>query len=251
MVSKIKHKEVPFGYKNVTVSDKLKLVENLFNDIAPKYDLMNDIMSLLLHRAWKQKMLNNLNLKTNPICLDLAGGTGDIAIKIVNSYPNATVYNCDLSNKMILHGKKRAWNSGITNSIEWVCGDGALLPFTNNKFDLVTIAFGLRNCAKLEETVIEMSRVLKPGGRFFCLEFSPTSDLKIQPFYDFYSFKIIPILGKIFANNANAYKYLVESIRRFPPPETIEKMMCNAGIKSIKTKKFLGGIAYLYSGWAI
>lgn len=249
MNSKVKHKEVPFGYKNVTVSDKLQLVGNLFNDIAPKYDLMNDIMSFLLHRIWKEKMLYSLNLNANSVCLDLAGGTGDIAIKIADLYSDAKVYVCDLSNNMILHGRRRAWNSGLTDSIKWICGDGAYLPFTTNKFDLVTISFGLRNCSQIEETVFEISRVLKPGGRFFCLEFSSKLEPKIKPIYDLYSFKIIPLLGKMFANNMDAYKYLVESIRRFPPPEEIETIMYNAGIRSIKSKKFLGGIAYLYSGW--
>ena len=225
MNNKIKHKEVPFGYKNVTISDKLQLVGNLFNDIAPKYDLMNDIMSFLLHRVWKEKMVSNLNLNSKSICLDLAGGTGDVAIKIADLYPDAKVFICDLSNNMMLQGRRRAWDYGLTDSIKWVCGDGAYLPFTTNKFDIVTISFGLRNCAQIEETVFEISRVLKPGGRFLCLEFSSKLDSRIRPFYELYSFKIIPVLGKIFSNNKNAYTYLVESIRRFPPPERIEKIM--------------------------
>ena len=243
--------KVFFGYKKVFSNQKTNLIKELFNNASQNYDLMNDIMSLGIHRLWKKDLIDHLNLTKNCNILDLAGGTGDIAVGIKKKYLFPKVFVCDLSNNMILQGKINALNRGVYEGIHWITGDANNIPIKSNSMDNVTISFGLRNVSDIPLTLTECVRVLKPGGRFLCLEFTPEITDILKPFYNIYSFKIIPLLGKIFANNEPAYRYLVESIRNFPMPADLATIMEHTGLGTIRIKRYLGGIACLHSAWKI
>ena len=203
---------------------KAPLVRAVFDSVAGRYDLMNDLMSAGIHRWWKAEMVRRLNPRPGQRLIDVAGGTGDIARRALprlapsgaGSAAGGGVVVCDANRQMLEIGRALALDDGILAGIEWLCGDAEALPFADRSFDLYTIAFGLRNVTRIERALAEARRVLKPGGRFLCLEFTPAVAPLLQPLYDFYSFQVLPLLGQIVTGNRDAYTYLVESIRRFP-----------------------------------
>ena len=239
-----------FGFNEIPLKDKTKKVQDLFSRVASRYDLMNDLMSLGAHRLWKQKFVRRLPLKRGDTILDVAGGTGDIAIGIKETYPhldlNITV--CDLTSSMVEEGRDRSINKGYLNKISWACGNAETLPISDNSVDLYTIAFGLRNIADKEKTLREANRVLKPGGSFFCLEFSHPVLPLLSKAYDAYSFNVLPILGKYVASDQEAYQYLVESIRKFPDQETLLHKTKEAGFFEAGFESWWGGITALHYG---
>lgn len=235
-----------FGYKKVKTQLKTGMMHTLFSSVSPKYDLMNDVMSFGLHRCWKKSFVRELDLRSDMEILDVAGGTGDIALKIAKnkSYLNPQITVCDLTYDMLHEGKKKALNSGILN-INWHTGNAEQLPYPDASFDRVTIAFGLRNVTNKSQAISEMSRVLKPGGKWFCLEFTPPSGL-IKNVYDAYSFHIIPWIGERLAKDRDAYQYLVESIRQFPTPEDLKNNITHNGFSQCAFQKWTGGIVALH-----
>ncbi|HEY8872002.1 MAG TPA: class I SAM-dependent methyltransferase [Stellaceae bacterium] len=233
----------------------------VFDSVAGRYDLMNDLMSAGIHRWWKAEMVRVLNPRPGQRLLDVAGGTGDIARRalprVAPPYAGAGatvgggVVVCDANRQMLDTGRAGALDDGILAGIEWLCGDAEALPFADRSFDLYTIAFGLRNVTRIERALSEARRVLKPGGRFLCLEFTPAVAPLIQPLYDFYSFEVLPLLGQIVTGNRDAYTYLVESIRRFPPQSVLTEMVAAAGLERARYRNLTGGIAALHSAWRL
>jgi len=235
-----------FGFKSVKSKLKTGLVSDLFSRVSNQYDVMNDVMSFGLHRCWKKSFIEKLALKSNMKILDVAGGTGDIAIRIAKdkAYLAPQVTVCDLTYDMVCQGKDKAVNAGVLG-IRWHIGNAEKLPYADASFDRVTIAFGLRNVANKDAALNEMARVLKPGGTLSCLEFSPPEGA-LKPFYDLYSFKIIPWVGERIAKNREAYQYLVESIRQFPKPSILREMILNHGFSTCIYEKWTGGIVVLH-----
>ena len=235
-----------FGFKSVKSKLKTGLVSDLFSRVSNQYDVMNDVMSFGLHRCWKKSFIEKLALKPNMKILDVAGGTGDIAIRIAKdkAYLAPQVTVCDLTYDMVCQGKDKAVNAGVLG-IRWHIGNAEKLPYADASFDRVTIAFGLRNVANKDAALNEMARVLKPGGTLSCLEFSPPEGA-LKPFYDLYSFKIIPWVGERIAKNREAYQYLVESIRQFPKPSILREMILNHGFSTCIYEKWTGGIVALH-----
>ena len=233
-----------FGFTQVAREEKPRLVQDLFNRVADDYDVMNDLMSLGVHRLWKDSFVSHLRPFKSMNLLDLAGGTGDIAARVLDRTDNqADVVVCDLSEGMVRAGKKR-----FGARMGWVVGDALRLPFSDRHFDGVTMAFGLRNVADIDACLQEIHRVLKPGGRFCCLEFSQVHWPVLDRIYEEYSFKLIPRIGAMVAKDRAAYQYLVESIRRFPPQEELVMKMRNAGFGAAKYANLSGGIAAMHSG---
>ncbi len=238
---------VPFGFEDIAANEKTQKVQDLFGRVASSYDLMNDLMSGGLHRLWKREMIKTLAPLANMHILDVAGGTGDIAFGILKQQPLATVTICDLTPGMLTEGRKKATQT----SIQWVCGDAAYLPFPKHTMDAYTIAFGLRNVTEMQAALCEAHRVLKPGGRFLCLEFSQVQYPVLRDLYEKYSFSIIPKIGGWVAQDEMAYQYLVESIARFPPQEELKQMLCDAEFEQVTYSNLSGGIAAIHSGWKI
>ncbi|MDN5248433.1 MAG: bifunctional demethylmenaquinone methyltransferase/2-methoxy-6-polyprenyl-1,4-benzoquinol methylase UbiE [Wolbachia endosymbiont of Tyrophagus putrescentiae] len=227
---------------------KAKLVKEIFDSVADRYDIMNDIMSLGMHRLWKDKMVDNMHLVRNVKVLDVAGGTGDIALRIVKKEPSSKVTVCDINQNMLNKGHDKAINLNCLD-LNWVCADAENLPFEDSVFDYCTIAFGIRNVSDRKKALSEMHRVLKPGGKFVCLEFAPThyQHKMFNKLYDFYSFKIIPKIGGIFANDQGAYEYLVKSIREFPAQDDFKDEIENAGFKDVKFRNMSCGVVAIHS----
>lgn len=246
--------ETDFGFRRVPEADKASLVRGVFSSVAPRYDLMNDLMSFGIHRLWKAEMVAWLNPRPGQRMLDVAGGTGDVALlALPRLVPSAggRVVVCDANTEMVEVGRARAIDEGILTGIEWLGGDAEALPFADRSFDLCTIAFGLRNVTRRERALAEARRVLKPGGRFLCLEFTPSVAPLLQPLYDLYSFHFLPLLGQIVTGDRDAYSYLVESIRRFPAQGELAEMMTAAGLDRAKYRNLTGGIAALHSAWRL
>jgi demethylmenaquinone methyltransferase / 2-methoxy-6-polyprenyl-1,4-benzoquinol methylase len=243
-----------FGYRDVPADQKEGLVREVFSSVARNYDLMNDLMSGGVHRIWKDAMIDWLNPQPGWRVLDVAGGTGDIAFRIARTVrarhgePNVVV--CDINVDMVAEGIRRAAEKG-EGAIRWANGDAQALPFPENYFDAYTIAFGIRNVTTIETALTEARRVLKPGGRFLCLEFSQVQVPGLDALYDGFSFSILPRLGQMIAGNGDAYRYLVESIRRFPPQAKFAKMIEQAGLSRVAIRNLSGGIAALHSAWKI
>lgn len=239
-----------FGFQTVTSDEKTHKVRQVFERVAKKYDLMNDLMSLGIHRYWKRQFIQMLPLKAGQKIIDVAGGTGDIARHIQETHPHLglEVIVCDLTPSMVLVGRDRALNKGITHGLHWTCGNGESLPFPDNSMDIYTIAFGLRNITHIEKALSEAVRVLKPGGTFACLEFSNVDHPLWQKIYDLYSFSLLPWLGEIIAQDRESYQYLVESIRRFPAQDRLSEMMRATGMQQVSWQNWLGGISCIHMG---
>ncbi len=243
-----------FGFREVPEAQKAPLVRGVFSSVANRYDLMNDLMSGGVHRLWKSAMIDWLRPRPGQDFLDLAGGTGDIAFRIVRRLePDAAgrIVVCDLTPDMLGVGRDRALDRGLLNGIEWSCGDAESLPFPDRSFDAVTIAFGLRNVTHIDRALAEARRVLRPGGRCLCLEFSKVVLPLLAELYDRYSFAVLPRLGELVAGDAESYRYLVESIRRFPPQEELAGRIADVGLDQVKIRNLSGGIAALHSAWRL
>jgi demethylmenaquinone methyltransferase/2-methoxy-6-polyprenyl-1,4-benzoquinol methylase len=244
--------EVDFGFRRVPEAEKAPLVRDVFDRVATRYDLMNDLMSAGIHRLWKADMVAWLKPRAGQRLIDVAGGTGDIARRVVPALGTAGgAIVCDVNQSMIEVGRVRALDDGILSGIEFLCGDAEQLPFADCSFDLYTIAFGIRNVTRLDRALAEARRVLRPGGRFLCLEFTPAVTPLLKPLYDLYSFRVLPLLGQIVTGDRDAYTYLVESIRRFPPPEMLSRMVEAAGLGQARFRSLTGGVAALHSAWRI
>ena len=218
---------------------------------------MNDLMSVGIHRWWKAEMVAWLKPRAGQRLLDVAGGTGDIALRALprlvphEDAEGAGVLVCDVSEAMLAIGRARALDQGILGGIEWLCADAERLPVADRSVDLYTIGFGLRNVTRLDFALAEAKRVLKPGGHFLCLEFTPEITPFLQPLYDLYSFQIVPLLGQIVTGDRDAYAYLVESIRRFPRQSHLAEMIAQAGLDQVKFRNLTGGVAALHSAWRL
>ncbi|HEY1794880.1 MAG TPA: bifunctional demethylmenaquinone methyltransferase/2-methoxy-6-polyprenyl-1,4-benzoquinol methylase UbiE [Stellaceae bacterium] len=244
--------EVDFGFRRVPEAEKAPLVRDVFDRVATRYDLMNDLMSAGIHRMWKADMVAWLKPRAGQRLIDVAGGTGDIARRVLPALGRTGgAIVCDVNHSMIEVGRTRALDDGILSGLEFLCGDAERLPFADRSFDLYTIAFGIRNVTRLEHALAEARRVLRPGGRFLCLEFTPAVTPLLKPFYDMYSFRILPLLGQIVAGDSEAYTYLAESIRRFPPPDALVRMIEATGFGQVRFRSLTGGIAALHSAWRI
>src|SRR5215470_10453639 len=242
-----------FGFRQVPLEDKQALVDDVFRSVAPRYDLMNDLMSGGLHRAWKDVMVHTVNPPKGDrpfALLDLAGGTGDIAFRVVAKGGAGTrVTVADINTEMLEVGRARAEERGL--DVTFVEANAEALPFADRSFDAMTIAFGIRNVPRIEQALAEAFRVLKLGGRFLCLEFSTVDVPGFDRLYDLYSFNVIPALGRAVAGDGEAYRYLVESIRRFPRPDVFADMMRTAGFRRVAFQRMAGGIVALHSGWRL
>jgi demethylmenaquinone methyltransferase / 2-methoxy-6-polyprenyl-1,4-benzoquinol methylase len=244
-----------FGFRAVPEGDRQGLVNKVFASVASRYDLMNDLMSGGLHRLWKRELITMLNAprSAKPFkLLDVAGGTGDIAIRYAkDSGLNTTAVICDISPEMIDVGRHRITEAGLDSRITCVEGNAEELPFETASFDAYTIAFGIRNVTHIDKALAEAHRVLKVGGRFLCLEFSECRVPILDRAYDFHSFEVIPRLGQWAANDAESYRYLVESIRRFPKQEAFAELIGNAGFSRATYRNLTGGIAAIHGAWKI
>jgi demethylmenaquinone methyltransferase/2-methoxy-6-polyprenyl-1,4-benzoquinol methylase len=257
-------KNTDFGFQQVPLEDKQALVDDVFHSVARRYDLMNDLMSGGLHRAWKDALVTAVNPpKAGPgghtdniertfHLLDIAGGTGDIAFRtIAAGGPGTRATVIDINPDMLEVGRARAAERGLEDTVAFVEGNAEALPFPARSYDAVTIAFGIRNVPRIETALAEAHRVLRFGGQLLCLEFSAVDVPGLDTLYDFYSFNVIPALGRAVAGDADAYRYLVESIRRFPRPDAFAEMMRKAGFARVSYQRMTGGIVALHSGWRL
>lgn len=240
-----------FGFETVPEAEKAKKVQGVFTSVASKYDIMNDVMSLGVHRIWKEAMMDWLAPRPSQKLLDVAGGTGDISFKFLKRAGSGHATVLDITENMLIEGRKRAEANQVLDSLNWVVGDAMALPFADNSFDVYTISFGIRNVTRPQEALNEAFRVLRPGGRLMVLEFSQIPVPLAQKAYDFYSFNVIPRMGKLIANDRDSYQYLIESIRKFPNQETFLSMVRQAGFENANYRNLSLGIAALHSGWKI
>ncbi|TAD90878.1 MAG: class I SAM-dependent methyltransferase [Alphaproteobacteria bacterium] len=246
--------ETWFGFRRVEAREKPRLVRGVFDSVAARYDLMNDLMSGGVHRVWKDGMVGWLAPRGAGVHLDVAGGTGDIAFRIARRAPEKTVLVCDLTPAMLEVGRDRALNGalgGDVGRVRWVAGDAQSLPLPDRSVDAYTIAFGLRNVTDIDRALAEARRVLRPGGRFLCLEFSHVTVPGLDRLYDLFSFQVLPRLGAVVARDRESYQYLVESIRRFPAQQELAERMAAAGLRRVQVRNLSGGIAALHSGWRL
>ena len=255
--------QVYFGDRLVSEAHKSPMVRDVFQSVAARYDLMNDLMSAGIHRLWKRSLVESLYLQPGQRLLDVAGGTGDIAFRVLSSLAKRnpeqgqaeqdgpTVMVCDLTPAMLAVGRDRAIDQGILRGLEWVCGDAQRLPLPDRSVDAYSIAFGLRNVTRIEEALAEAYRVLRPGGRFACLEFSKVVLPALDALYQLYSTQMLPTLGGLVAGDREAYAYLVESIRRFPSQEDLLERVAAAGFEQVHYRNLSSGIAALHSAWRL
>lgn len=253
--------EVSFGYEDVSPGEKVARVKGVFRSVASRYDVMNDLMSMGVHRLWKADTMARLNPRTGETLIDVAGGTGDLAKGFLDRADrvsgrrgeavSATAVVCDINDAMMAAGRARRDLAAYGDRLGWVCGDAEALPFPDATADALTIAFGIRNVAGRARALTEFRRVLKPGGRLAVLEFSHMTAPLFQRAYDAYSFAVIPPLGGLIAGDRASYKYLIESIRRFPKQDAFAREIGAAGFSRVKVANFSGGIAALHTGWAI
>ncbi|PJK15191.1 bifunctional demethylmenaquinone methyltransferase/2-methoxy-6-polyprenyl-1,4-benzoquinol methylase UbiE [Lysobacteraceae bacterium NML07-0707] len=241
-----------FGFRDVPVGEKQKLVAEVFSSVAGNYDLMNDLMSLGIHRVWKRYFVATCQVRPGDRVLDLAGGTGDIATLLKPRVGDAgSLILGDINASMLKVGRERMTNRGQVRGFEYVQCNAEKLPFPDASFDLVTIAFGLRNVTDKDAALREMQRVLKVGGQARVLEFSEVTAEWFRPIYDFHSFKVLPRLGKLFANDADSYQYLAESIRKHPPQEALKAMMQTAGFARVGYRNLSAGIVAIHTGYKV
>ncbi|MBW7852342.1 MAG: bifunctional demethylmenaquinone methyltransferase/2-methoxy-6-polyprenyl-1,4-benzoquinol methylase UbiE [Rhodospirillales bacterium] len=239
-----------FGFRTVAEEEKEPLVRAVFDDVASRYDLMNDLMSVGVHRLWKNSFIDWLHPRPGMTLLDVGGGTGDIAFRF-RARGGGPVVVCDINEEMLRVGRDRAIDRGILTDIDWVCGDAERLPLADRSVDAYTIAFCLRNVTRIDAALAEARRVLRPGGRFLCLEFSRVVLPLLAAVYDQYSFKVLPAIGQMVAGNREAYQYLVESIRQFPAQEELAARIVGAGLEQVKVRNLSGGIAAIHSAWRL
>ncbi|MEM7057262.1 MAG: bifunctional demethylmenaquinone methyltransferase/2-methoxy-6-polyprenyl-1,4-benzoquinol methylase UbiE [Pseudomonadota bacterium] len=240
-----------FGFEDIPEGEKAGRVHGVFSSVASRYDLMNDLMSAGVHRLWKQALIDWMAPRPGMTLLDVAGGTGDIAFRFLERLNgDGQVRVCDMTQAMLDEGARRAEAQGIMG-VDWICGDAMALPFADSSFDVYTIAFGIRNVTRIEDALAEAYRVLRPGGRFMCLEFSQIPHPGLQWAYDRYSFNIIPPLGKVITGDADSYQYLVESIRRFPAQDEFAIMIQDAGFGQVRYRNYSMGIVAIHSGWRL
>lgn len=240
-----------FGFQTVDEDQKAGMVHGVFSSVASKYDLMNDAMSLGIHRIWKDAMMDWLAPRAGQRLLDVAGGTGDIAFRFLKRAGDASAVVFDMTAPMLEEGRKRAEAESLADKLDWVCGDAMKLPFEDNSFDTYTISFGIRNVTRPQEALAEAFRVLRPGGRLMVLEFNQIPNDLMQKVYDLYSFNIIPPMGQAITGDRDSYQYLVESIRKFPDQDTFAEMIRAAGFDQVKYRNLSMGIACLHSGWKL
>ena len=238
---------VDFGYKKVKKADKQRLVNKVFNSVAQKYDLMNDITSLGIHRSWKNDLINWISPQSTQNLADIAGGTGDIAQKFIKAGGNSA-HVFDINEEMVQIGKQKYKNA---SKLTWTLASAENIPVPDNSFDRATVSFGLRNFTDKHKSLQEIYRILKPGGRFICLEFSHIENDFLKKFYDLWSFKIMPFIGQKVAEDKEAYVYLVESIRKFPTQAEISQMFSRVGFSRVKYRNLSNGIVALHSGWKL
>jgi len=240
-----------FGYQTVPLDDKADLVRGVFDSVASRYDIMNDLMSGGLHRLWKRHTIDQAGVRKGHVVLDLAGGTGDLARKFAQQVgTTGHVVLADINAAMLIQGRRRMVDGGAAGNTSIAQVDAQNLPFEDGTFDCITVAFGLRNITDKNAALQSMHRVLKPGGKLLILEFSKPAEA-IQPAYDFYSFKVLPILGKLVANDEDSYQYLAESIRMHPDQDTLLGMMQAAGLERCRYQNLAGGIVALHSGYRL
>jgi demethylmenaquinone methyltransferase/2-methoxy-6-polyprenyl-1,4-benzoquinol methylase len=240
-----------FGFKRVSEAEHFGLVGQVFDSVATRYDLMNDLMSAGLHRLWKSALIARVHPRPGMRLADLAGGTGDVAFRFLAAAEGTTAVIADANAAMLGVARDRAVDRGILDGLEFVVADAADLPLPDSGFDAATIAFGLRNVTRRADALAEARRILKPGGHFLCLEFSRLLIPALRPLYDAYSFRVLPALGGIVAGDADSYRYLAESIRRFPDQETLAAEMRAAGFANVTWRNLSAGIVALHSGWRI
>jgi demethylmenaquinone methyltransferase/2-methoxy-6-polyprenyl-1,4-benzoquinol methylase len=250
-----RNEETHFGFQEIPLADKQSRVDGVFHSVAQRYDLMNDLMSGGLHRAWKDALVTAVNPPKSArafALLDLAGGTGDVALRVVEaggSGTRATV--CDINEDMMAVGRERVAARGRDEAIEFRQGNAEALPFADKTFDAVTIAFGIRNVPRIASALAECFRVLRTGGRFLCLEFSSVDVPGLDALYEMYSFNVIPAVGQAVTGDREAYQYLVESIRKFPKPKAFAAMIETAGFRRVSFTPMTGGVVALHSGWRL
>jgi len=239
-----------FGFSTVRTEDKATLVKGVFDNVATRYDLMNDLMSLGVHRLWKAALIEHLNPRPQMQLLDVGGGTGDIAFRFLKG-GGKEVTVCDINQEMLEVGRDRAIDGGLLKGIQWINGDAEKLPVPDASFDAFTIAFCIRNVTNIENALAEARRVLKPGGHFLCLEFSRVVLPALDKLYDAYSFNVLPLLGQLVAGDKESYRYLAESIRRFPDQDTFAAMIEDQGLSQVSYQNLSGGVAVIHSAWRI
>jgi demethylmenaquinone methyltransferase/2-methoxy-6-polyprenyl-1,4-benzoquinol methylase len=237
-----------FGFKEVQPNEKTAKVRDVFSKVAAKYDIMNDLMSAGVHRLWKRSFVGRIAPKAHHKILDVGGGTGDISFLMYKASGGADITVSDINPEMLKVGEARAADRGLLGKLQWKEVNAETVPFEDNTFDIYTIAFALRNVTHIDKALAEAYRVLKPGGRFFCLEFSKPAYEPLQKLYDAFSFKVIPHIGAMVANDRESYQYLVESIRQFPHQQGLKIRMEDAGFKQVKFENLSGGIAAIHSG---
>jgi demethylmenaquinone methyltransferase/2-methoxy-6-polyprenyl-1,4-benzoquinol methylase len=239
-----------FGYQKVSLAEKTQKVTEVFRSVAGKYDIMNDVMSLGIHRWWKHYAIELANINVGQVVLDLAGGTGDLAKKIAAKVgTDGLVVLADINEAMLNIGRDRLLDAGYVENVRFAQANAEQLPFTDNTFDLITISFGLRNVTRKDAALRSMYRVLKPGGKLFVVEFSKPTNPLLNTIYDAYSFKLLPKLGKLIANDEASYQYLAESIRKHPDQETLKNMLIEAGFENCDYHNLTGGIVALHRGY--
>jgi len=245
-------KTTHFGYQQVPVEEKAKKVADVFHSVANKYDVMNDLMSMGVHRLWKMFTLNQAGARPGMRVLDLAGGTGDLAMKFAGQVGSTgEVVLADINSSMLEEGRRRLIDKGIVGNVRYAQVNAECLPFEDDSFDIITIAFGLRNVTDKDAALRSMRRVLKPGGKLLVLEFSRPISSTFNKIYDLYSFTALPLMGKLITGDADSYRYLAESIRMHPDQETLKKMMEDAGFERCDYHNLSGGVVALHSGYAI
>jgi len=238
-----------FGFKSVPLEEKTRHVADVFHSVAAKYDVMNDLMSGGIHRLWKRITIERSGARRGHKVLDIAGGTGDLTKKFSRIVgPEGKVILADINESMLNVGRDKLINSGVAGNVEYVQANAEALPFEDNSFDIITIAFGLRNVTDKDKAIRSMLRCLKPGGKLMILEFSKTENPALTKLYDFYSFNILPQMGQLIAKDSESYRYLAESIRMHPDQETLKEMMVDAGFVNCRYENMTGGIVALHTG---
>eukprot|EP00116_Pleurobrachia_bachei_P007780 sb/3468042/ len=245
-----------FGFQDVPEEEKEGKVREVFEKVADTYDVMNDAMSLGMHRLWKDCFVSRADPQPGFQCLDVAGGTGDIAFRIARHMSNISkdhgpVTICDINAEMLRVGRARAERNGTSDKFVWVEGNAETLNFPDSSFDLYTIAYGIRNCTHIDRVLTEAHRVLKPGGRFMCLEFSEVTQPVLASVYEKYSFDVIPVMGHLVAGDMESYQYLVESIRKFPKQEEFAEMIVKAGFSVVEYENLTFGVTSIHSGYKL